>query len=220
MNDKRKNDFTMKQPYGFIFRMTVQKWVICLSLLVGHSSLSDAQTFTQRIQGKQNIATLTIHHSENIDELVNGESAPVVVQKQKTEKPAEKKKSERKDSNSKKEKTDNPVATIPTPTPNLEVTPDTTAKKATKSFRTTGYRVQVYAGGNSRKDRQTAERIGNEVRMLFPTEAVYVHFKSPRWLCRMGNYRTQEEAMHALQDVKKLGYSAATIVKGKITLQY
>jgi hypothetical protein len=36
----------------------------------------------------------------------------------------------------------------------------------------------------------------------------------------MGNYRTYEEALQQLQEVKRLGYTAATIVKGKITVQY
>jgi hypothetical protein len=36
----------------------------------------------------------------------------------------------------------------------------------------------------------------------------------------MGNYRTYEEAHHALQEVKKMGYNAATIVKGKTAVAY
>ncbi len=192
----------MTQPYNFNWRRDIQKWVICLSLLVGYSSLSTlkAQTFTKRIQQPQNGATLTIHHATAIDELVNEGSTPAVeaVKKQYAE----------------KVETEPVVTTVP------EVIADTLAKKPVHTFKTTGYRVQVFAGGNSRQDKQTAERIRSELRMLFPSENVYVHFKSPRWICRMGNFRTQEEAIQALQKVKKLGYSAATIVKGKITLQY
>ena len=44
------------------------------------------------------------------------------------------------------------------------------------SYKVDGYRVQVYAGGNSRKDRQTAEEIGAKLKRSFPTEPVYVHF--------------------------------------------
>ena len=36
----------------------------------------------------------------------------------------------------------------------------------------------------------------------------------------MGNYRTYEEANERLRAVKKLGYSSAIIVKGKITVSY
>ena len=45
-----------------------------------------------------------------------------------------------------------------------------------------------------------------------------MHFYSPRWICRLGNYRTYEEAHEKMLEVRKMGYDAATIVKGKITL--
>jgi hypothetical protein len=80
--------------------------------------------------------------------------------------------------------------------------------------------VQAFAGGNSRRDRQKAEQTGNQLRSLFPGEQVYTHFYSPRWICRIGNYRTYEEALKMLEEVKKLGYSSATIVKGKISVAY
>jgi hypothetical protein len=107
-----------------------------------------------------------------------------------------------------------------------ESMPDTTVaeegrKKVMKGgYKINGYRVQVYAGGNSRQHRQQAERIGREINTLFPGEPVYVHFYSPRWICRMGNYRTYEEAHQMLNAVKKIGYKSAIIVKGKITVQY
>ena len=83
-----------------------------------------------------------------------------------------------------------------------------------------GYRVQAFAGGNSRKDRQKAEQTANAILALFPGEAVYTHFYSPRWICRVGNYPTYEEARRMLVELRKLGYSSATIVKGKITVPY
>ena len=46
------------------------------------------------------------------------------------------------------------------------------------------------------------------------------HFYSPRWICRVGNYRTYEEAHQMLVSLRKLGYTQATIVKGKITVSY
>ena len=83
-----------------------------------------------------------------------------------------------------------------------------------------GFRVQVFAGGNGRTDRQKAERTGEEMKTLFPNEPVYVHFYSPRWICRIGNYRTYEEAHDVLRQVKQMGYPSAVIVKGKITVYY
>ena len=97
---------------------------------------------------------------------------------------------------------------------------DTRKKVVRNAYKVNGYRVQIYAGGNTRKDRQKAEQIGNAIKSLFPTEPVYVHFYSPRWICRIGNYRTYEEAHAILNAVKEAGYNQASIVKGKISVAY
>lgn len=89
-----------------------------------------------------------------------------------------------------------------------------------KSYKVTGYRVQAFAGGNTRQDRQKAEKIGNDIKMNFPDTPIYVHFYSPRWICRVGNYRTYEEAHRMLVEVRRMGYRSASIVKGKISVQY
>ncbi len=88
------------------------------------------------------------------------------------------------------------------------------------SRKVTGYRVQAYAGGNTRNDRQRAQQIGNAIKMRFPDQPVYVHFYSPRWICRVGNFRSYQEAKRVLNQVKAMGYRSATIVSGKITVQY
>lgn len=88
------------------------------------------------------------------------------------------------------------------------------------SHKVTGYRVQAFAGGNSRADRVKAEKIGNMIKMRFPDLPVYVHFYSPRWICRVGNFRSQSEAMRVLRQVRAMGCKGACLVKGKITVQY
>ena len=93
-------------------------------------------------------------------------------------------------------------------------------KKIMRGYKVNGYRVQAFAGGNSRKDRQEAEQTGDKIKASYPNEPVYVHFYSPRWICRVGNYRTYEEAHQMLVSLRKLGFTQATIVKGKITVQY
>ena len=62
-------------------------------------------------------------------------------------------------------------------------------KKVMKGYKINGYRVQVFAGGNSRNDRLKAERAGENIKSAMPGIPVYVHFYSPRWICRIGNYR-------------------------------
>jgi len=97
---------------------------------------------------------------------------------------------------------------------------DMRKKVMRKSYKVTGYRVQAYAGGNSRNDRLQAEQTGNALKMKFPEQPVYVHFYSPRWICRMGNFRSLAEAQKVLAKVKALGYKQACLVKGQITVQY
>ena len=88
------------------------------------------------------------------------------------------------------------------------------------SYKVNGYRVQVFAGGNTRNDRIKAEQARDKMKAAFPDQPIYTHFYSPRWICRMGNYRSYEEANRILKKVKALGYSQACIVKGKISVQY
>lgn len=84
-----------------------------------------------------------------------------------------------------------------------------------------GYRIQVYSGGNSRTARQEATRVGSQVKNLFPELEVYTHFKSPRWICRVGDFKTYEEAnevFRALRETQKFG--EAIIVKSVILIPY
>ena len=87
------------------------------------------------------------------------------------------------------------------------------------AYKVNGYRVQVFSGGNSRADKQKAQQIGNNVKMAFPNQPVYVHFYSPSWKCRVGNFRTYGEAEHMMKELKKMGYRQACVLRGKITVQ-
>ena len=98
-------------------------------------------------------------------------------------------------------------------------TVDNHKKVMRNSYKTTGYRVQVFSGGNTREDRQKAETAGAVVKRSFPSEPIYVHFYSPSWKCRMGNYKEIGPARKALAKVKALGYPQACIVKGTISVQ-
>ena len=183
-----------------------------------------AQTFTQRIQqSKTGQGTVTIHQSAEIDQLVN--SAPLGSAKSATT-----------PSNSQSTPTTTPTpgttssspsasssakpATPTPPTATESEAPVDNTKKIMRGYKVNGYRVQAFAGGNSRKDRQEAEQTGDKIKASYPNEPVYVHFYSPRWICRVGNYRTYEEAHQMLVSLRKLGFTQATIVKGKITVQY
>ena len=204
----------------------MRRLLIILTLCVGCITVADAQsTFTQRLQkSNSGEGKITVTQDRSIDELVNGKTVvPVQAAPKKQSETTSKKQPEtttatpRQENNARDEK-DERLAGVQDTT----ATPDTidTRKKIMKGYKVNGFRVQVFAGGNSRNDRLKAERIGNEIKTLFPAEPIYVHFYSPRWICRMGNYRTYEEAHAILRSVKELGYQSAIIVKGKITVQY
>jgi hypothetical protein len=171
---------------------------------------------------------ITVTQDRSIDELVNGKTVvPVQAAPKNQSETTSKKQPEtttatpRQENNARDEKDERLAGTQETEE-TTTAAPDTidTRKKIMKGYKVNGFRVQVFAGGNSRNDRLKAERIGNEIKTLFPAEPIYVHFYSPRWICRMGNYRTYEEAHAILRSVKELGYQSAIIVKGKITVQY
>jgi len=192
----------------------IQILVLCIGIPMG----AGAQTFTQRLQ--KTVAgqgSVTIHQSDSIDKLVNSamlttkSSSTTATTTPTTPKPA---------TPSTPSKTAPNSPSSPTNTTSTTVIPDTMPKMIRNGHKITGYRVQAFAGGNSRKDRQQAEQTRNAIKIHYPNVPVYVHFYSPRWICRVGNYRTYEEAHQMLVSLRDLGFDQATIVKGKITVAY
>ena len=86
--------------------------------------------------------------------------------------------------------------------------------KSGKTHKARGYRIQVYTGGNSRENRLQASRIENQFKTKFPELGVYREFISPRWICRIGDFKTYEEAAEYLTKVNEKRISKeARIVK-------
>ncbi len=182
--------------------------ILCVGILVS----ADAQTFTQRLEKKvAGQGTVTIHQDSVIERLVN--TAPLGIKSTSAYTDANKQTAQQSN-------TTKPNTTIGNTTTDEKDTNvvDNSPKMIRNGIKINGYRVQAFAGGNSRKDRQKAEHIGNDIKSNFADVPVYVHFYSPRWICRVGNYRTYEEAHQMLVSLRKLGYTQATIVKGKITV--
>lgn len=87
----------------------------------------------------------------------------------------------------------------------------------TRRVRAVGFRIQVYAGGNNRNSKSEAYRMANLVRSEFPELSVYTHFISPRWICRVGDFKTNEEAREVLQQMRETNkFREASIVKSNI----
>lgn len=195
--------------------------ITILILCIGIFTNADAQSFTQRIQkttkGK---ATITIHQDASIDELVNNTSVNGSSPDQTSNKTTHAKTTPTTTSTTKPATTEIIANTDNSNKQEDNDDSDLSKKVIRNGHKVMGYRVQAFAGGNSRADRQKAEQIGNSIKSQFPNEPIYVHFYSPRWICRVGNYRTYEEAHQMLTNLRNLGYSQASIVKGKITVAY
>ncbi len=235
------------RPYfpSLPFRLYVPKttemkqfFTILLSAILSVAT-ANAQSFLDRLQTQtKGKGSVTVTQSADIDRLVNGTAygtAAAAVQK----KPVESKPSSVSGANTgtvQAKTTEKPTqhhttaatAKAGTSSPKAETgtteaevrTADPRPKVMGNSHKVNGYRVQAFAGGNTRADKQKAQRIGNAIKASYPDEPVYVHFYSPRWICRVGNYRTYEEAHKMLLELRELGYKQALIVKGKITVQY
>lgn len=89
-----------------------------------------------------------------------------------------------------------------------------------RSYKATGYRIQVYSGGNKRTDKDKCEQIAARLKASFPNMPIYVHFYSPSWKCRAGNFKSHEEASRVLKQVRNMGYTQACLVKGTISVAY
>ena len=90
-----------------------------------------------------------------------------------------------------------------------------------RRVRMNGYRIQIYAGSDTRKSKAEAYAAAASIRNYFDDITVYTHFISPRWVCRIGDFKTREEAAQMLSSIKQTGaFREAFIVKTKITALY
>lgn len=77
-----------------------------------------------------------------------------------------------------------------------------------------GYRVQVFAGNNTREARSKAQEAEEYIREYYPELPVYTIFRSPRWLCVVGDFLYYESAYEVLRTLKR-----DTPYKGLIVLK-
>ncbi len=181
-----------------------------------------AQTFLDRLKKPaKDKAVVTVTQDAAIDKLVNGDITAKTTVVNKKEHAASTKKESAHSASTKKESAHSAsTTTTPHASSSTIEEPDMSNKVMKNSYKVMGYRVQAFAGGNKRNDRQAAENVGNAIKRRFPEQPIYVHFYSPRWICRVGNFRTYEEAHAMLVEIREMGYKQASIVKGKISVQY
>lgn len=87
------------------------------------------------------------------------------------------------------------------------------AESGTK-IKAKGYRIQVFAGNNTRASKERANEVDRYIRSKYPELPVHTEFKNPRWLCTVGDFLYYEEAYDVLRKLKK-----ETPYKGMIILR-
>lgn len=94
-----------------------------------------------------------------------------------------------------------------------------TTPEAQRTLKARGFRVQVYAGNNSRQARNEATSVAEKVKEEFPDIPVYTYFQPPRWLCRVGDFKSIEEAHVAMRRLKASGtFKEVSIVREQINI--
>ncbi|MCF0197064.1 MAG: SPOR domain-containing protein [Bacteroidaceae bacterium] len=150
--------------------------------------------YTDRLQADGKV---TLHQSQAITDLVNGPATPAAAPKPATS------------------------VTPSAPSRTAAQVEDGETENLGQRMRANGYRIQVYSGDNSRKGKNEASALGRKVRNLFSELPVYTEFASPHWRCRVGDFRTYEEASEYLKRLRDAGgFAEAVIVRSKITIYY
>jgi hypothetical protein len=96
---------------------------------------------------------------------------------------------------------------------------DEQVEEAPRIIKVAGYRIQVYAGNNTRNAKIEALHTASKIRDYFPETTVYTFFSPPRWLCRVGDFRTMEEAYSMMRKLKATGvFREVSIVKDRVNV--
>ena len=89
-----------------------------------------------------------------------------------------------------------------------------------KVIKTHGYRVQAYAGNNTRRAMNEAHEVAAQIKERFPELPIYTMFNSPRWLCRVGDFRSIEEADATMRKLRATGvFKEVSIVRDQINIE-
>ncbi|WP_373729966.1 SPOR domain-containing protein [Bacteroides heparinolyticus] len=88
-----------------------------------------------------------------------------------------------------------------------------------RMIKSSGYRIQVYAGNNTRQAKNEAYAVAARIKEYFPDLTVYTFFNPPRWLCRAGDYRSIEEADAMMRRLRATGvFKEVSIVREQINI--
>lgn len=84
-------------------------------------------------------------------------------------------------------------------------------------LKASGFRIQVFAGNNSRRAHELAQEYAEKVKKYNNDVEVYTLFVSPRWLCRVGDYVSFEEANMMMRQLRATGeFKEAVVVRDEV----
>ena len=90
----------------------------------------------------------------------------------------------------------------------------------TEYERASGFRIQIYQGTGS-EGNANAKKMQARARQAFPGFSAYVSLNGPRWVCRLGDFQTNQEAQAFLRRVRSSGISkTVSIVRSPIFVIY
>lgn len=166
------------------------KYLFFLLTLLSAETLAAQGRFTkQLVLQKNGEGKVVLIQDAEIDEIVN---TPKRSNTQKA-----KDKSPSSPSNKEKSNKENAPAERPAHDAGEGTTPSPTHR-----IRAIGYRIQVFTGSNSHQDKLKAQAIGEKCKKAFPMLSAYARFISPRWICRVGDFRTREDALEYAEKIR------------------
>ena len=162
----------------------VRTILTCIMLIAG-CTVSAQSKFTEHVKSQQTgEGKVVIIQTPQIDDVVNNTPQPV------KNNPATPSNEQHIGDNN-----HNPAETAPVPSGTRH------------RYKGQGYRIQIYTGNNSHNDKMKAYAIGETCQKKFPMLSVYPRFINPRWVCRVGDFRTHEDAQEYAKKIRASGIS-------------
>ncbi len=89
-----------------------------------------------------------------------------------------------------------------------------------KTTTMTAYRIQIFSGSNSHQDKQKAYDLAAKCKEKFPELSVYTKFVSPRWVCRVGDFKNLADAQNYASKIRAAHFTREVrIVKTTIRVK-
>ena len=90
-----------------------------------------------------------------------------------------------------------------------------------KTTTMTAYRIQIFSGSNSHQDKQKAYDLAAKCKEKFPELSVYTKFVSPRWVCRVGDFKNLADAQNYASKIRAAHFTREVrIVKTTIRVKH